>query len=355
MLGSCSRRVHDHCGCLIHWKRDIGVQTGAWLHDGAPFLNVLYQVPPVVAEQQGDTRTVTIPRRIAENALIEEYREKLRGMSDEDIARLFEEDILVMRSNVNTVRQVLKEFPAEEVLRPSNSPKEQEEQKLSSSSTPFPIEDMDETALLLQGGDDDHAAVADADTSLQRVQELFGRIFDNGLVGISGTSKDLAVPIMGTGALVLGVALMYALISTLSNVKGDESSAPEEASTDLEEQPFDPSSDPYTMYNGTVGTGEVIWQRKEEDGESARQQPQRDLDEDPWRTPMNDVKPLSNSSISSSENTEGASSKRTQLENKRPPPLDQILDNAESISHLSGKRGQPSLQSGGATRSKTSS
>jgi len=304
----------------------------------------MYQSPPVLSEQQqGDTRMVTIPRRIAETALIDEYKDMLREMSDEDIARLFEEEILMKRPHVAPTQQVLKEFPTENVLGKSL---EKEERIVSPSSVPLPMEDADETALLLQGGDDKKD-----DSMVPQIHDaILNRIFEGGLLGMQGRSKDLAAPIMGTGALVVGVALMYTLISTLSGGRGEERSTPEEAPPPQLEKQFDPSTDPYTMYNTAAGAGEIIWQRQEEDGNTVKQKVL--IDEDPWRTPMSDA---NTQQLDTPVKSNGSIpiGKRTQIENKRPPPLDQILDNAESISKL--KRVHSPLPTGDASRSKASS
>ena len=332
-------------GCSIVGKKakiENGVKTGAFPHYGPLYLDMLYQAPPVVAEQQqGDTRTVAIPRRIAEAALVDDYKESLRGMSDEDIAKLFEEEILIKRSQVSSAQQVLKEFPSSDVL--DDSPVK-EERLNSSPSTSLSIENTDETALLLQGGED----VDDNSMAPQYTNAVLNTLFEKGLRGIQGRAKDLAVPIMGSGALVLGVALMYTLISTLSGGKGDLRSEPEEAPPEQGQPGYDPSTDPYTMYNTTAGTGEVIWQRKEEERNDVRE---KDIDEDPWRIPMSDANSeQEDPPVRQTKDVQVSVGKRMQIENKRPPPLDQILDNAESISQL--KRGHSSVPNGDPSRPK---
>ena len=151
--------------------------------------------------------------------------------------------------------------------------------------------------------------------------------------------KDVVVPVMGTGALVLGVALIYKLISTLSGKTGaaeqtgGDSGNTKNTKTSVPLPP--PGEDPYLMYEQSAGQGEVIWQRRDNvdvprpvEGRAPVQRPPSAA-EDPWRTPMNGT-----SGTNGSSRAGAAPSTPTDLVTERPvipaTPKD-VLDNAEGL------------------------
>lgn len=341
----------------IESTRPIGV----WLHEGSSYLSVLYQAPPALEQQQQrDTRTVTIPRRIAENALVSMYKKALRGMSDEEISRLFEEEIVVTRANADLgdigMENAMRDFPTEDILESSIEIQKQEDVGSESTSTRAPgtsykVDDtdiQDETAQLLQNTGEKGPDMDQNDGQSQNYFEvIFNTIMKDRLVA-GKDPKELAVPIMGTGALVLGVALMYKLISTISVGDTQESTMPSSSlSKDGMETPkrledtFDRENDPYTLYNTAAGTGGVIWERKEENDEFVaplNNVERNTIDEDPWRIPMNNGKQESSKEVSGES---PSPTKQEHQEHKRSQVnLEQILDNAESISRISGLKGK---------------
>ncbi len=90
------------------------------------------------------------------------------------------------------------------------------------------------------------------------MEALVARVF-----GDVRDPKEVALPVMGTGALVWGPALMYRQLSTLSvaalprpgRARGE---AVDRAGSGREPRPpLPPVADPYTRYD-SAGTGEEI-------------------------------------------------------------------------------------------------
>ena len=277
---------------------------------------------------------VTIPRRRAESMLVDAYREKLAAMSDVEVSHLFE-------------REVLKEFPGDVIL----GVRGQEALPSSTSSTAagaaspspssggsMPGVGNDETASLLrmQGREESSGLTSKPDGNAGLLEKVFGGIQD---------PKEVAVPVMGAGALVLGVALMYKLISTLSNGGKDGGGSmgpgseaaregPRELSRELPRELPPPEQDPYLMYDQQSKSGEVLWQRRDvQDASYARARggerktPKgRDLtaEEDPWRAPM----PTEGSESPSNRSVGDATA--SSISGKPSGPKD-VLDNAESV------------------------
>ena len=131
------------------------------------------------------------------------------------------------------------------------------------------------------------------------MEALVARVF-----GDVRDPKEVALPVMGTGALVLGVALMYRLISTLS-VGASQGQGQGRAGGEAVDRagsgreplpPVPPVADPYTRYD-SVGSGEVIWQRQEGAasgdggvgggiGGGRERGRSRATEVDPWRAPL---------------------------------------------------------------------
>lgn len=333
-----------------------GVRTTAFLYHGAAYLHVLYQASPaIVVEQQRDTRTVTIPRQMAENALVEEYKERLHDMSDGDIAGLFEEEIVAKRSRGSSAsaRSSTRDFPTEDILGSSNVMSSAQEEQSADAPYVKDTDIKDETAMLLRGKEGAYASPSNDDAQnkgqydLGLLKGIMGS--DRLLEWATRRSKDLAVPIMGAGALVLGVALLYTrLVSMFShgntyaeNGGRDRQGTSSDVMLDgqgQQESSIDRNSDPYTRYTASAGTGEILWKRQEQNDEIHLNKQQvssrkNEGDEDPWRTPMQGVM------MEDSPDMVGPDT-RVPIENKRPKTsINQILDNAESIStSLPGKR-----------------
>lgn len=321
-------------------------------------------VQAVVEQRRGDgiastgagAGRVTIPRRRAESMLVDAYREKLAGMTDAEVSRLFE-------------IEVLKEFPSGELLSPGGGDRrtdrdggdrelererERERERgdgrrrdepSSVSPSPAPMtattrqqkgpqppgetERVDETASLLgMQRSDDKTGTEAPSPSTNPITSLFGDVQD---------PKDVAVPVMGTGALVLGVALIYKLISTLSGrTGGEEQTAGGVAAGNTDGNGTSvplppPGQDPYLMYEQSDGQGEVIWQRQGDAGDPRpleRRAPSTTATttEDPWRTPMNGGSPVA-----------GRGPRSPEMTAEKPvipsAPKD-VLDNAEGLQRV---------------------
>ncbi|KAI8104732.1 hypothetical protein M9434_003285 [Picochlorum sp. BPE23] len=297
-------------------------------------------------------RTVPIPRWVAEKMLVERYRDMLSTMSDEDVAKLFEQQGVGLKEfpqglvGNNDTTTTTKDDD-DDVQRNSNNSTIEEEKKSNmvvvesrdAGASPSPAsseivpggEEEDETAALLGEREDG----LDTNRRVDRVE-------DGG--GVSALlqnvdSKNVALIAMGTGGLVLGTALMYMLISTLSGSAASTKSSSESFPRKIEsekkedageqrngEEPASIPPDPYTMYTtATTGgspdsEGGVIWERKEKPPAT----------QDLWRVPMEDLK--SPQTEDEPRRGEVAAEQRDVRHAKRPPAFEDILDNAESIS-----------------------
>lgn len=332
-------------GSVIVSRRRIGAFHGIQEPHGA-WLDGHMLVIQSIGQQE---RTVPIPRWVAEKMLVERYRDMLSTMSDEDVAKLFEQQGVG-----------LKEFPQglvgnndtttnkddDDVQRSSNTSNIEEEKKSnmvvveSRDAGAFPPasseivrggEEEDETAALLGEREDGLAT----NRRVDRVEE------DGGVSALlqNVDSKNVALIAMGTGGLVLGTSLMYMLISTLSgsaaSTKSSSESFPRKIESEKKEdvgeqrngdEPASIPPDPYTMYTtATTGgspdsEGGVIWERKEKPPAT----------QDLWRVPMEDLK--SPQAEDETRRGEVAAEQRDVRHAKRPPAFEDILDNAESIS-----------------------
>ena len=282
---------------------------------------------PLVVEQlvatapaaSGDNSTdtsgrVTISRRRVESMLVDAYREKLSGMTDAELSRLFESE-------------VLREFPSAsilgggeaggevvgkaggEVVGKAGGDKTREGSSGDSSvragvanggvggssSGGLSVGTAAETAPEME-------TRAEVTVGLRASERLGGEAAAGGVMealvarvfGDVRDPKEVAVPIMGAGALVLGVALMYKLISTLSMGGGQgRAGAGEGGEVRVGEGLPPPAVDPYTRYD-SVGSGEVIWQRqdgiaRERGGTTGAMEGRgqvRATEVDPWRAPL---------------------------------------------------------------------
>ncbi|WPT15075.1 hypothetical protein PSENEW3_00003016 [Picochlorum sp. SENEW3] len=333
-------------GSFIVCRRRIGAFHGIQEPHGA-WLDGHMLVIQSIGQQE---RTVPIPRWVAEKMLVERYRDMLSTMSDEDVAKLFEQQGVG-----------LKEFPQglvgnndstttnkdDDVQRSSNNSNIEEkksnmvvvESRDAGASPPASSEivrggggeEEDETAALLGEREDGLAT----NRRVDRVEEGGGvsALLQN------VDSKNVALIAMGTGGLVLGTALMYMLISTLSgsaaSTKRSSESFPRKIESEKKEDAGEQRNgnetasippDPYTMYT-TVTTGGspdseggVIWERKEKSPAT----------QDLWRVPMEDLK--SPQAEDEPRRGEVAAEQRDVRHAKRPPAFEDILDNAESIS-----------------------
>ena len=294
-------------------------------------------------------RTVPIPRWVAEKMLVERYKDMLSTMSDAEVAKLFEQEGvglkefpqgLVGRDNASSMEETSRDgrdvvdtrddgaiasSSGATTASPSLSPPSPLPPSLSPPS-PAVVgrgEEEDETAALLEEGQNGLGEAGDR----ARISSLLQYV----------DSKDIALIAMGTGGLVLGTALMYILISTLSSssAKGPPSS-PDSSPKSIEqkedaregqqrngEETASSVPDPYTMYAAAQSTdteGGVIWERRENSP----------APQDLWRVPMEDLRSPQLENGSSTE--EVAPEQRDARQAKRPPAFEDILDNAESIS-----------------------
>lgn len=371
---------------------------------------------------------VTISRRRVESMLVDAYRDKLAGMTDGEVSRLFE-------------MEVLKAFPTGSILgkgefdanNDANMESTQGREKStgdmraksdlsggrvaesSSAGTTSGDAVEDETGLLLRTsgkrtkevtGEKNSDVVGEegGDNNSNRLgggRGLAGTGFSDGLLGGIVSKmfgdvqdpKEVAVPLMGTGALVLGVALMYRLISTLSSGndggRGPGALGGDNARRDEIEFLGDtgdvngnvkdtgggnglqlplPAEDPYTRFE-SIGSGEVIWQRRsepegpegpegpeqterknrqsrqeatlsaEEDaGDNSRQLMGPEVEADPWRTPLPGTGGEADFGTSKGRNTitNLPTSSNPRPSPKLPtgvrfPPTKDVLDNAEGV------------------------
>lgn len=318
----------------------LGIQEPqvAWL-DGNMF------VIQSIGQQE---RTVPIPRWVAEKMLVERYKDMLSNMSDEDVAKLFEQqgvglkefpqglvgDTNAQRSNSNIEKMKDKMIVAER--RDAGVPP-----AASGDASPSPDASLSPSAIVRGGEEEDETAALLGERQDDRLVDGEEGVQFSALLRFVD-SKDVALIAMGTGGLVLGTALMYMLISTLSGSAGSAESTSESSSRKIEnksdkkeedagevqqrngEETVMGIPDPYTMY--TTGRspdseGGVIWERKE------KPQATRDL----WRVPMEDLRsPQSEDEPRQGEVVGGE--QRDVRHAKRPPAFEDILDNAESIS-----------------------
>jgi hypothetical protein len=253
---------------------------------------------------------VTISRRRVESMLVDAYREKLSGMTDAELSRLFESE-------------VLREFPSGSILGGGEKVGETAGETAgeaageaagldtrgwsSGSAVPAGVAEVKDVVVEGEVGASSGSrdAEAEAGTGVITSESMgtssgVGSVVEAVVARVFGEVRDpkeVAVPVMGTGALVLGVALMYRLISTLS-VGGEQKRTEGDAGgrAGSGQGPPQGVADPYTRYE-SMGSGEVIWQRQEgsarDNGAAAggtsggrgRGQP-RATEIDPWRTPL---------------------------------------------------------------------
>eukprot|EP00889_Picochlorum_renovo_P001930 jgi/Picre1/28960/NNA_004354.t1 len=268
-------------------------------------------------------RTVPIPRWVAEKMLVERYRDMLSTMSDEDVAKLFEQQGVG-----------LKEFP--QGLVGNNDTTTTNDDDVQRSSNNSNIEEKKSNMVVVESRDAG-ASPSPASSESVRGGEEEDETAHSLLQNVD--SKNVALIAMGTGGLVLGTALMYMLISTLSGSAASTKSSSESFPGKMEsekkedageqrngEEPASIPPDPYTMYTtATTGgspdsEGGVIWERKEKPPAT----------QDLWRVPMEDLK--SPQAEDEPRRGEVAAEQRDVRHAKRPPAFEDILDNAESIS-----------------------
>ncbi len=256
---------------------------------GADMASLVMMEVPLVAEQRvgtardasggaaaGVSGRVTISRPRVEAMLVDAYREKLSGMTDAELSGLFESE-------------VLREFPSGSVLggvvgeRVGERAGERAEERGggraegragdrkgvgagAGSGASYGSGDAGaEVRPGVDGGLEPFGSGTVAGGYGGAMEALVARVF-----GDVRDPKEVALPVMGTGALVLGVALMYRLISTLSvgAIQGQGQGRAGGEAVDRTGSgreplpPLPPVADPYTRYD-SVGTGEVIWQRQE--------------------------------------------------------------------------------------------
>jgi hypothetical protein len=276
-------------------------------------------------------RTVEIPRRVAEEMLVKHYREVLEGLPDGEVARLFEEEIVSEGFQEKKVDGGgMRDFPVDVVLGQNvlEEGEQEEEQEVQGR-----VEKGDETSALLSQQSEGRAAV---------VHEYWDA---GGFLSVD--PKDVALPVMGVGVVVIGVALMYKLISTLSSsgngsVPVDEkvvesrdvSPAVEKGENGLNDAPPSPP----------VG---ILWQRKEISPPRGVDSITNNETNDLWRVPMNDLRrsdggeeytasSLDDEHVSSGRDVQESRRDNSEniyntIESKRGMEKTKILDNAESI------------------------
>ena len=299
-------------------------------------------------------RTVEIPRRVAEEMLVKHYKEVLEGLPDGEVARLFEEEIVSEGLEDKKVdgRGAVKDFPVDGRGVMKDFPVDVLGQKVVEEQEGG-LEKGDETSRLLSQQSEGQGAV---------VPEYWDA---GGFLSVD--PKDVALPVMGVGVVVIGVALMYKLISTLSS--SGNGSTPVKSAVD--KAALDPhggdarnvvlggqsGGDPNPAVHaqgenaGKGGAppsspGGILWQRKET-SPTVMDVVTSNETNDLWRVPMNDLKrndgmmeeynglTLGDQQVSGrnvqESRRDGSEIINTPLESKRGLEKTKILDNAESI------------------------
>jgi hypothetical protein len=354
-----------------HARDTVPSRLWAFVPDNLPAtflmnMSIMVEQEPYRGEEASNGR-VTIRRHTAEGLLVDAYRDTLSRMSDQDLSRLFETEIL-------------KDFPEDSILLKSSSGSVSGSGLLEAKRKDAVGEPTTSPEMLLQSSENETPSLPPQQKRAEEGDEQGSTpgkpIVDENLISrlLANVQdpKDIAVPVMGTGVLVLGVAAMYKLISSLSNVGDKDAQKIDDGEgglpgTAVKQGLPPPAEDPYTMYEQTSQPGGIIWQRREETSATGV-----DAQEDPWRVPLdgsgnndesravdrwdsNDVDPerdldtqnvstqgdasqstSSNNAKSNERNTRHESKNKINKNNSKKKKMmmamnNDVLDNAESI------------------------